>query len=143
MTGFSEASTVQRMIVERLVGLGWVHMRGRDLPRSTDEVFVEAHLNDRLIRLNPMIAEHPSRLDEVLPKLRAVALSAINDGVVAANELMTTWLRGHQTLKFIGTDNYIPVRLLDLDNPAANRLVVSDEVSFGTPGNSRRFDIVL
>ena len=62
---------------------------------------------------------------------------------------MTTWLRGHQTLKYIGTDDYVPVRLLDLDypaangDPAANRLVVSDEVIFGPPGNSRRFDIVL
>ena len=70
-----------------------------------------------LARLNPLIAEQPGRVDEVLPKLRAVALSAVNDGVVAANERMTTWLRGHQTLKFIGTDDYVPVRLLDFEQP--------------------------
>ena len=57
------------------------------------------------MRLNPLIAAEPSRLNEVMPKLRAVILSAVNDGVVAANEQMTTWLRGHQTIKYVGTDN--------------------------------------
>ena len=143
MTGFSESSTVQRAIVERLVALGWTYVPGKDLPRATDESFIESHLGEALTRLNPLIGAQPSRLDEVLPKLRAVALSAVNDGVVAGNELMTTWLRGHQTLKFVGTDDYLPVQLLDFERPAANQLVVSDEVTFGTPGDSRRFDIVL
>ena len=136
MPGFSESSTVQRAIVERLVALGWTYVPGRDLARMSDEVFLEGDLNSALVQLNPLIAEEPGRLDEVVPKLRAVALSAVNDGVVAANERMTTWLRGHQTLKFVGTDDYAPVQLLDLDHPAGKRLVVSDEVTFGTPGNS-------
>ena len=143
MPGFSESSTVQRAIAERLVTLGWTYVPGRDLSRTSDEVFLEEDVNGALVRLNPLIAEKPGRLDEVVPKLRAVALSAINDGVVPANERMTTWLRGHQTLKFVGTDDYVPIKLLDLDHPEENRLVVSDEVTFGTPGNSRRFDIVL
>jgi type I restriction enzyme R subunit len=82
-------------------------------------------------------------VNEVLPKLRAVALSAVNDGVVAANERMTTWLRGHQTLKYIGTNDYVPVHLIDLQKPTNNHLVVSDEVTFGAPGHSRRFDVVI
>jgi len=143
MSGFSESATVQRAIVEQLAVLGWTYIPGKDLARAVDEVFVEADLSSALVRLNPLISTQPSRMDEVLPKLRAVALSAVNDGVVAANERMTTWLRGHQTLKFAGTDDYVPVRLLDLELPTANRLVVSDEVTFGTPGSSRRFDIVL
>lgn len=143
MTGFSESSTVQRAVVERLVTLGWTCISGRDLPRATDEAFIELYLSEALVRLNPLITEQPSRLDEVLPKLRAVALSAVNDGVVAANERMTTWLRGHETLKFVGTDDYVPIQVIDLDRPSTNRLVVSDEVTFGTPGNNRRFDLVL
>ena len=122
-------------------------MPGKDLARTSDEVFLEEDVNNALVRLNPLIAEQPGRLDEVVPKLRAVALSAVNDGVVAANERMTTWLRGHQTLKYVGTDDYLPVQLLDLDHldpiTSANRLVVSDEVTFGTPGIRRRFDVVL
>ncbi len=95
------------------------------------------------MRLNPLIAAEPGRLDEVMPKLRAVILSAVNDGVVAANERMTTWLRGHETIKYVGTDDYVPVELVAFDDLTNDRLVVSDEVVFGVPGDSRRFDIVL
>ena len=122
MTGFSEvvdrASRDRRAAVRD--GLD-VHP-GRDLPRPIDSAFVQPHLIEALTRLNPLIAEEPRRVNEVLPKLRAVALSAVNDGLVAANERMTTWLRGHQTLKYIGTDDYLPVRLLDFRQPSANRL---------------------
>jgi len=62
---------------------------------------------------------------------------------VVANERMVTWLRGTQTHKFVGTDVYEPIRLLDFDNPRNNRLVVSDEVTFGAGPHPRRFDIVL
>ena len=114
MTGFSESSTVQAAIVERLSGLGWEYIPGKDLPRTLDSAFVQPHLIDALIRLNPLIAEQPQRVDEVLPKLRAMALSAVNDGLLPANEKMTTWLRGHQTLKYIGTDDYLPVQTYGL-----------------------------
>jgi type I restriction enzyme R subunit len=140
---FSESGTVQAAIVERLVGLGWSYVAGKDLPRSSDEVFIESHLVDALKGLNPEIAERPERVDEVLPKLRAAVLSAVNDGLVAANERSTTWLRGHQTVQYIGTDAYVPVNLIDFDHPERNKLVVSDEVTFGSPGHNRRFDVVL
>src|SRR5438105_4790086 len=143
MTGSSESSTVQAAIMERLSSMGWDYMSGRDLPRPLDSAFVQPHLVEALTRLNPLIAGEPGRVNEVLPKLRAVALSAVNDGLVAANERMTTWLRGHQTVKYIGTDDYLPVRLFDFRQRSANRLVVSDEVTFGPPGHTRRFDVVL
>lgn len=141
--GFSEASTVQAAIVDQLVSLGWVHIPGKDLPRTTDGVLLEEHLTDSLRRLNPRIAERPERVDEVLPKLRAVLLTAHNDGLVAANEQFTTWLRGDQTIRFIGTDDDETVQLIDFEDLANNTLVVSDEVTFGPPGHTRRFDIVL
>jgi type I restriction enzyme, R subunit len=134
---------VQAAIVERLSTLGWEYIPGREVPRTLDSAFVQPHLIDALIRLNPLIAEQPQRVNEVLPKLRAVALSAVNDGLVAASERMTTWLRGHQTLKYIGTEDYLPVRLIDFRQPSTNRLVVSDEMTFGPPGHTRRFDVVL
>jgi type I restriction enzyme R subunit len=104
---------------------------------------IEEHLSDALVRLNPMIAEDQDRLDEVLPKLRAVLLSALNDGLVAANERLVTWLRGDQTVRFVGTDIDVPIRLIDFDHPERNRLVVSDEVTCGSPGHERRLDLVL
>lgn len=143
MSGFSESGTVQGAMVDRLVSRGWTYIAGKDLPRSTDEVFIEADLVSALTTLNPAIAAEPGRVDEVLPKLRAAVLSAVNDGLVAANERVTTWLRGHQTVQYVGTDTYVPVNMIDFDHTERNTLVVSDEVTFGSPGHNRRFDIVL
>jgi len=143
--GFSESSTVQAAILRRLsrADLGWRHVPGRRLDRTSDMPLVEADLVEALLRLNPAIAEVPERVEEVLPLLRAVCLSAVSDGLVAANERMVTWLRGTQPHKFVGTDTYEPIRLIDFDNPRSNRLVVSDEVTFGVGPHERRFDLVL
>jgi len=143
MTGFSESSTVQKAIIRRLRDLGWEYIEGKRLPRTVDGVFLEPHLVEALARLNPEIAASPDRVEEVLPRLRAAALVSVTDGLVAANERMTTWLRGHQTTKYLGTDKYVPVRLIDFDDVRANTLIVSDEVGFGAPVDHARFDIVL
>ena len=45
-----------------------------DLPRQPQEVLVEPHLRDALIRLNPAIAAQPDRADEVLYNLRAIVM---------------------------------------------------------------------
>lgn len=145
MSGFSESSTVQAWILDRLSrhDIGWTHVRGDDLTRPVDSVLVEEDVRDALVRLNPVIAEDPERVNEVLPGIRAALLSVANDGLLAANETMTTWLRGHHTHEFIGRKGYEPVRLVDFDDPGNNTLVVSDEVSFGVPGAKQRFDVVL
>ena len=143
MAGFSESSTVQAWLVERLVGLGWEHVPGKDLPRSNLDVVVEEWLIAAVGVLNPLVRESPERVDEVLPTVRSTVLSAMTDGLLAANERMTTLMRGDTTIKYVGSDQYVPLHLIDFSDPAANRLVVSEEVVFGTPGKSRRFDIVL
>ncbi len=96
-----------------------------------------------LTRLNPEIAADPSRVDQVLPQLRAAILSAGDDGLMAANERMTGWLRGHEAVKFVGEQNHVPVTLMDLDNPRANDLVVTDEVIYPQDKGGRRYDLVL
>src|SRR6266536_148514 len=117
--GFSESSTVQAAIIRRLgrPDLGWRHVPGRQLDRSTDMVLIESEVVEALRRLNPVIDKAPVRVDEVLPLLRAVCLSAVSDGLTAANERMVTWLRGTQAHKFVGTDAYAPIRLIDFDTP--------------------------
>jgi len=77
----------------------------------------------------------------------------MTDGLIAANERMVTWMRGARTHKFVGTDPYVPIRLIDFENARSNRLVVSGpgfahqgssaEVTFGVGAHSRRFDVVL
>ena len=155
MKVFNEQSTVQGWLVERLAGMGWVHVPGHGLPRFTDEVACEPWLVEALLRLNPVIAKSPERVDEVLPMVRAAILSAASDGLLAANERLTTILRGEQPFKFIGTDHHVPVRLIDFDDLANNHFVVSgplpgstspiaDEVMYGASGvKQRRFDLVL
>ena len=77
MAGFSESSTVQAWLVERLVGLGWEHVPGKDLPRSNVDVVVEEWLIEAVGVLNPLVRTSPERVDEVLPTVRSTVLSAM------------------------------------------------------------------
>jgi type I restriction enzyme, R subunit len=120
-----------------------VFVPGVELPRQLDGVLLEDSVTASLIRLNPVIAERPERVEEVLPRLRAVLLSPANDGLVAANEEMVAWLCGRKTMRFQGTDEFVPVRLIDFDDPAANELIVSTEVTYVPGHDGSRFDLVL
>lgn len=152
MPSFSESSTVQAWLVGRLQGLGWEYVPGdfgkalrpaNSLPRECTDVLVEEWLLEALEVLNPELHGYPEGIDEVLPIIRTAVLAAANEGLVAANERMTALLRGDYTHKYIGTDEYVPLRLIDFDDLDNNTYVVSDEVSIGPEGNRRRFDIVL
>jgi type I restriction enzyme, R subunit len=55
--GFGEESTVQRLVVETLAGLGWTHVPANQLQREPDDVLIESDLIGALVRLNPAIAE--------------------------------------------------------------------------------------
>lgn len=136
---------VQDALIARLTqpDLGWRYLASDDLERQYEEVLIEPVVVDALKRLNPEIAADPSRVDQVVPALRALVLSAADDGLMAANEQMTTWLRGHGAVKYIGEPNHVPVRLIDLENPRANDLVISDEVVYPQKEGGRRYDLVL
>lgn len=144
MSGFSESSTIQAAIVARCgkADLGWTYIPGNQLDRQTTDVLIESDLVEALIRLNPPIAEKPDRVNEILPQLRAVILSLPQEGLVESNEEFTKWLRGDKTHKFIGTDDYVTINLIDFKEPRANKLVVSDEVTFQGV-DERRYDVVL
>lgn len=143
MSGFSESSTVQKWLVDRLTAMGWSHMPGKQLMRANTEVLVEHTLVPSLKILNSEIHKAPDRIDEVLPLIRMTTLAAASEGLIAANERMVTLLRGHHTVKYVGTEKYVPLRLIDFEDSSNNTYVVSDEVTFGPPGHERRFDLVL
>jgi len=154
MQGFSEQSTVQAWLVERLTSLGWSYAPGYELPRERTDPLCEEWVIEALEALNPAFAGRPERIDEVLPLIRAAVLSAASEGVLAANERMIQLLRGQHTVRYQGTDEYVPVRLIDFDDLSNNYFAVSgplpgsssgttDEVTFGAPGRERRFDVVL
>lgn len=144
MSGIAEVA-VQDALVDRLrrPDLGWEFTPGEALNRAPDEVLIESAVVDALIRLNPTIAERPERVDEILPRLRAVILGVVDDGLVAANREMMMWLRGQRTHRFSETDDFVPIRLIDFDHPQDNSLVVATEVTHTVGADTRRYDLVL
>ncbi len=143
MAGFSEAKTVQTWLVERLLALGWEYVPGKEVPREITSPLAEEWLVEALEVHNPALQGAPERVDDVLPLIRMAVLAAASEGLVAANERLTTLLRGDHTLKYVGTTEYVPLRLIDFINLDQNHFVVSDEVTFGPPGRERRYDVVL
>jgi type I restriction enzyme R subunit len=145
VTGFTEASTIQAAITELLARteIGWEYVPGKELVRDGVSPLIEDDVADALVRLNPAIAEMPERVNEILPRLRAAILAVTDDGLVAANERMTRWLRGLESHQFIGTNSAVPIRLIDFEEPRFNRLLISDEVVFTVGVESNRFDHVL
>ena len=138
-------AAVQAALVQRLTmpDLGWTLKAAGSLARDDDAVLVETEVIGALTRLNPAVSDLPSRVDEVLPKLRAAVLGVRDDGLIEANRRMLSWLRGHETVRFSGTETFVPIRLVDFEHPRANRLVVSTEVTYHPGTEERRYDLVL
>ena len=59
-------------------------------------------------------------VDEVIYKLRAILISVSHTGLVRANEEFTKWLSCEKTIPFGENNRHVPVRLIDLENPANN-----------------------
>lgn len=142
MSDFKERS-VQDGLAARIAALGWAGAEDAKIGRSEESVFIAEDLESALVRLNPEIAEQPTRAGEVLSKLRAVLLGVRNDGLVSANEEFVQWMCGRRTVKYIGTDKDAQVRIIDFENPRANTLRVTTEAKFQVGRESRRYDIVL
>jgi type I restriction enzyme, R subunit len=146
MASFTEASTVQAAIVDRLIqpDMGWEYVDAEKLGREKTGVLLEADVVEVLQRLNPILQEKPHLLAEVMPKPRAVVLSVHDEGLISANERMMSWLRGNETVNFVGEPHPTPIRLIDFDEPRSNQLVVSREVVFKAGSDKeRRYDIPL
>lgn len=138
---FNEATVVESLLLERMTTIGWTYVFGPELDRSSTDVLVESQVISALERLNPEIAEEPARAEEVIYKLRAVIQGVVGDGLVAANEKFMSWLRGEQTMPFGPNGQHTTIRLVDFDDLANNRFVVSNQVTFDI-GPEKRFDLV-
>ena len=134
---------VQMGVASHISKLGWQFAEDETLGRPFESVFLQDDLIASLEKLNPDIAKVGSRADEVLAKLRAVLLGVRNDGLVASNEEFVAWICGRRTIKYIGTDQDVQVRLIDFDNPTDNILRVTTEATFHIGREHRRYDLVL
>lgn len=63
---FNEDNTIEQMMLTTLKSNGWNYVPAEELPREYNDVMVEPMVKEALIRLNPEIAEEPSRADEVI-----------------------------------------------------------------------------
>ena len=143
MNGFSEASVVQKPIVDLLVKGGWTHVPAHELGRVQASVIIKDRARAAIERLNPPLAGRPDRIDEVLRQLRMTVIDGDDLGLVRANQAFLGWLRGRKTVQLTDPVRDIPVTLIDFAYPSNNEFLVSEEVVYGTPGDSARFDIVL
>ena len=138
-----DEKAVQMGLAKHISTLGWEWADDESLGRPFESVFMLDDLSSSIQRLNPEIQDSHSRSDEVLAKLRAVVLGVRNDGLVATNEEFVAWLCGRRTIKYIGTDKDVQVKIVDFDHPEANILRVTTEATFHIGREHRRYDVVL
>ena len=148
MGHFNESNTVEQMILDAVTKHSgteatWTYLFGPQLPRQSTEVMVESWVREALIRLNGEIAAQPDRADEVIYNLRACILSVQADGLVRANENFMAWLRGEKSMPFGPNGEHVPVRLIDAESPANNRLTVCNQWTYQVGAVEKRFDVVF
>jgi type I restriction enzyme, R subunit len=161
---FNEANTVEAFIRDRLCGgithhtavgpglarhdgrisgLGWHFLSRQNLPRRPQEVLVEDHLREALIRLNPDIAAQPDRAEDVLYRLRAILMGVRSDGLVKANEEFAAWLNGERSMPFGERGEHVTIRLIDFEDLERNQYVVTTQFTVRAGASEKRADLVL
>src|SRR4051794_13419820 len=131
---FNESNTVEAFIRDRLCGtithhtavgpglarrsgqisgLGWHYLAPQVLRRRRTEALVGDHIHEALVRLNPAIAAHPDRADDVLYRLRAILLGVRTDGLVKANQEFAAWLTGGRSMPFGPNGEHVTIHLID------------------------------
>jgi type I restriction enzyme R subunit len=136
---------LQLGLANRLGELGWTFAWDETLDRPIDDVLRFSDVEAALIRLNPEIAEDPTRVEQVFAKLRAILLAVENDGLVTTNQEFVSWMRGLRSVKYMGESKESQVRLIDFDDMSNNVLRCTVEATFSRSADrrSRRYDIVL
>lgn len=146
MPGFNEDNTVEQMILSTLQNNGWKFISADQLPREYSDILVEPMLKDALIRLNPEIAEEPSRADEVIYKLRSLILSVKAHNLVTQNELFKKLIFEENSYPFGKDGRMISIRFfgtMTKENLALNEYVVTNQWVYPCEEGGKRLDIVL
>lgn len=130
----------QNLVIQWCLPMGWAFTAGRSLPREMTQTVVAGQLRDAIVRLNPGVIDGFD-VDAVVEEIVAT-VNAVEGGLVRANEQVLRLLCGRK--EFRDADGvWYALKVIDFEHPAANTLVVSDEVTITVPGKtSRRFDLV-
>ena len=143
---FNEDNTIEQMMISALKDNGWKYIPAENLPRLYSDVLVEPMVKDALIRLNPEIAEDPSRADEVIYKLRTVILSVQAHNLVTQNEILKKMIFEENSYPFGKDGRMIPIRFFGTmreEDLALNEYVVTNQWVYPQAEGGKRLDIVL
>ena len=142
---FTEAD-FENMVCDTLAKNGWKYIPAEELPRSYSDVLVEPMVKKALIRLNPVIAEDPSRADEVIYKLRTLILSAQANNLIAANEEFKKLVFENNSFPFGENGRSVSIDFfgtLTAERMALNEYVVTNQWVYPKTEGGKRLDIVL
>lgn len=140
---FTEAD-FENMVCKTLSENGWKYIPAEMLPRNYSDVLVEPMVKDALIRLNPEIAEDPSRADEVLQRVRAIILSVEPHSLVTHNEEFKNLVFENNTFHFGKDGRDVPIRFFGTDaDVEKNEYVVTNQWVYPRAEGGKRLDIVL
>lgn len=143
---FNEDNTIEQMVITTLKNNGWKYIPAEELPRDYSDVMVEPMVKDALIRLNPEIAEDPSRADEVIYKLRTMMMHFSADNLVAQNETFKKKVFEENTYPFGEDGRMVSVNFfgtITKEQLALNEYVVTNQWIYPQKENGKRLDIVL
>ena len=143
---FTEDNTIEQMIISTLKSNGWKYIPAEELLRRYSDVLVEPMVKKALIRLNPEIAEDPSRADEVIYKLRTLILSVQPHNLVTQNEIFKKMIFEENSYPFGKDGRMIPIRFFGTmrkEDLALNEYVVTNQWVYPQAEGGKRLDIVL
>ena len=141
-SNFNEQN-VEDMVIHAIKANGWDYISAGALPRAESDVMVEPYLRDALIRLNPCIAEDPSRADTVIYKLRALISTVRPHDLVTQNERFKKLIFDENSFPFDKDGRSISIRFFDYDNPENNSFVVTNQWVYPYAHGGKRLDVVL
>lgn len=142
---FTEAD-FEKMVCQTIANNGWKYMPADQLPRAYSDVLVEPMVKDALIRLNPVIAEDPSRADEVIYRLRTLILSAQANNLIAANEEFKKLVFENNSFPFGENGRSVSIDFFGTLTPerlALNEYVVTNQWVYPKSEGGKRLDVVL
>ncbi|MDO4179545.1 MAG: HsdR family type I site-specific deoxyribonuclease [Phascolarctobacterium sp.] len=138
--------TLENMLLSVLQENGWKYIESEKLPREYSDVLVAPMVKDALIRLNPEIAEEPSRADQVIYKLRSVIMTVQAANLVAQNEIFKKLLFEENSFPFGEDGRMVPIKFFGSiadEELAKNEYIVTKQWIYPKKDGGKRFDIVL
>ncbi|MGP1508583.1 MAG: type I restriction endonuclease [Sphaerochaeta sp.] len=143
---FNEDNTIEQMIITKLQQNWWHYMSADELPRKQNEGLVESMVKSALVRLNPEIAEDPSRADQVIYKLRSLINTTKEHNLVSQNEKFKKLIFEENSFPFGKDGRMTPIRFFGTiteEELAKNEYVVTNQWVYPMEKDGKRFDIVL